>query len=486
ELFGGAEIVQEQQLEFDLSGITEQQFFDQAEEAIYESLRKYASETSEGGFRRKLFAGDAEKGFAFIELMRKRFDVALMNPPFGEYSSQHKSQASEQYLSGGHDILTAFVQRGMQILHSTGSLGAITSRTVFFAPSTREWREFVVDRHGVLTWLDLGEGVLDDATVETCMYTLAQNKLNEESIFVEDVSAPNLSGIVGSIGGSRVEAKNIYPTIADQFTNLPGAPFAYWIKPDLLHAFKLFPNLEASGIEVKVGLQTGDDFRFLRLWWEVPISECGWLPHAKGGENNAYATDIHLVANWKGNGREMKAQPSIRLNMYTRTDPSNGLPSGLTFPYRTYRFSPAIMPKGILTGVAGMGVYSEDYSLFELAAILNSSILNELIRSRLQRRSLDSLYQAGCINPMPLPELDSTTRDRLRQLGEEMWAICKRSFVHSENSEYSIPPILRNVQSLSNFVNERNKSNSESSEKVVHCFHEADELLGKAYHLSNE
>ena len=81
QLFGGADVVKEQQLEFDLSGITDEQFFEKAEEEIYEALRKYASETSEGGFRRKLFAGDAEKGFAFIELCRKRFDVALMNPP---------------------------------------------------------------------------------------------------------------------------------------------------------------------------------------------------------------------------------------------------------------------------------------------------------------------------------------------------------------------------------------------------------------------
>ena len=78
QLFDSAEVVKEQQREFDLSGITDQQFFEQAEETIYEALRRYASETSEGGFRRKLFAGDAEKGFAFVELCRNRFEVVLM------------------------------------------------------------------------------------------------------------------------------------------------------------------------------------------------------------------------------------------------------------------------------------------------------------------------------------------------------------------------------------------------------------------------
>ena len=63
--------VKEQQLEFDLSGITDELFFEKAEEEIYEALRKYASESSEGGFRRKLFANDAENGFAFIEILPK-------------------------------------------------------------------------------------------------------------------------------------------------------------------------------------------------------------------------------------------------------------------------------------------------------------------------------------------------------------------------------------------------------------------------------
>ena len=61
-------------------------FFEKAEEEIYEALRNYATETMDGGFRRKLFANDAEKGFAFIELCKRaKYDAVLMNSAIRRY-----------------------------------------------------------------------------------------------------------------------------------------------------------------------------------------------------------------------------------------------------------------------------------------------------------------------------------------------------------------------------------------------------------------
>ncbi|MGL5018979.1 MAG: hypothetical protein ACRDBP_12660, partial [Luteolibacter sp.] len=39
-------------------------------------------------YQRRLFAEDAARGFAFIDLCRQRYDVVLMNPPFGESSER--------------------------------------------------------------------------------------------------------------------------------------------------------------------------------------------------------------------------------------------------------------------------------------------------------------------------------------------------------------------------------------------------------------
>ena len=70
---------------FNFSEITDEQFWAEAEDRVLEALRDYASHAANGGrLRRQLFAEDAGHGFAFVDVCQKRFDVVLMNPPFGE------------------------------------------------------------------------------------------------------------------------------------------------------------------------------------------------------------------------------------------------------------------------------------------------------------------------------------------------------------------------------------------------------------------
>ena len=81
----------------DLSGIDDDRFFHEAEARIIEALRDFA-ETATGGasVRRRLFAGDAAQGIALIDLVRTRFDVVLMNPPFGAPPSSSADQLKPQ------------------------------------------------------------------------------------------------------------------------------------------------------------------------------------------------------------------------------------------------------------------------------------------------------------------------------------------------------------------------------------------------------
>ena len=78
---------------------------------------------------RQLFADDVVQGFAFIDICQKRFDVVLMNPPFGEPSKPSKSYIEYTYRRTKNDIYAAFVERWLGKLVPGGLLGAITSRT---------------------------------------------------------------------------------------------------------------------------------------------------------------------------------------------------------------------------------------------------------------------------------------------------------------------------------------------------------------------
>ncbi len=164
--------------DLDLSGIDDDGFFHGAEARLLEALRHFAETAANGiGVRRRLFADDAVQGIALIDLLRTRFDVVLMNPPFGAASLAAKKEFEKAYPRTKNDIYAAFVERGIGLLHPHGLLGAITSRTGFFLSSFQKWREEILLKEAPpVVFVDLGYGVMDAAMVEAAAYCLEKGR----------------------------------------------------------------------------------------------------------------------------------------------------------------------------------------------------------------------------------------------------------------------------------------------------------------------
>jgi hypothetical protein len=165
-----------QKSRFDLNDITDELFWEQAEDRILEALKKYAEKAeSDRSTRRRLFAQDAGRGFAFIDTCRRRYDVVLMNPPFGEPSAGTKTCISTEWPREKGDLSCCFVSSAMRIITSDGFLGVLMTRTPYFLSSFGKWRkEVVFDSDGLTLFADFGLGVLD-AMVETCACVFGPN-----------------------------------------------------------------------------------------------------------------------------------------------------------------------------------------------------------------------------------------------------------------------------------------------------------------------
>ncbi|MBT3312292.1 MAG: SAM-dependent methyltransferase [Desulfobacula sp.] len=149
-------------------------FWGQAEQKILNALREYAEHAEAEDFAQKrLFAQDAAKGFAFIDLCRKRFDVVLMNPPFGEWTNKAKKYAKKSFVFSYNDIIGSFIERGIELENVSGYLGAITARTCFYLKSFERWRSNILfTKTEINLMADLGHGVMDNAMVEASAYIL--------------------------------------------------------------------------------------------------------------------------------------------------------------------------------------------------------------------------------------------------------------------------------------------------------------------------
>ncbi len=162
------------QQELDFSDVDGEAFWRDAEQRLLEHLSRYAAHVDNGrGAARRLFSHDGIQGVQFVDFLRQRYDVVLMNPPFGDAPKRARAYLEEHYPLTKHDLYAAFVERGLELLKPGGYLGAITSRTGFFLSSFQKWREEILLQRARLRVLaDLGAGVLDTAMVETAAYCL--------------------------------------------------------------------------------------------------------------------------------------------------------------------------------------------------------------------------------------------------------------------------------------------------------------------------
>ncbi|MDA8335043.1 MAG: BREX-1 system adenine-specific DNA-methyltransferase PglX [Peptococcaceae bacterium] len=454
---------------FDIS-VARDTFWEELEQAIASSLNRYSGTASNGHrFTRRLFARDAEQGFSFIDIFYHRFDVVLMNPPFGESNKLAKDYVHKNYPLSKQDLACAFVERGLELLNPEGFLGAITTRTPFFLSSSRNWRENVVMKKGHLFCLaDLGHGVLESAMVEAAAYVVGKGTGRGEAVFFRLLKDGDKGrGILDCAekvrAGEDTGDPRVFRVAPEAFRQVPGTPFAYWVSDAVRRKFTELPPFEGEGRTAKQGLATADDFRFVRAWWEVrpesvgrtreeTLQGKGWVPFAKGGAYSPYYADVHLVMNWKGDGEEIKGFVDPSGRPYSR--PQNTdlyFRPGLTWPLRTTsEFSIRVCQQGCVFGHKGPVCFApnvlDGYGyLYSLLALMSSSVFHDMLG--LQLAAADAAarsYEVGVIQRTPVPDFSNETKHRLADVGNACVNLKRNLDTTNETSHvFSLPSLLQ-------------------------------------------
>jgi hypothetical protein len=259
---------------------------------------------------------------------------------------------------------------------------------------------------------------------------------------VEEKPEALLSAVrsVSTVAPSR-SAVPVFDLSPTAFRTVPGSPFAYWVSERLQALFRELPPFEAEGRVAKVGLQTSDDFRFVRLWTEVPEQALGatWFPFAKGGRFSPFYADVFLVVKWARDGAELWAFDRA----FVRNQ-DHFLRPGLTWPLRTNGLSFRAMPAGCVFGHKGPAAFVDGDStddLLALGAIVNSQIFGYLVAVQLARTELAQSYEVGLIQQTPIPILSDESTTVLAQIARRAWSLKRSLDTGNETSHaFLLPP----------------------------------------------
>jgi hypothetical protein len=260
-----------------------------------------------------------------------------------------------------------------------------------------------------------------------------------------------------------LSVKECFSVNTNNFAAIPRSPFAYWVGEGVRNLFHALPALQSGGRFAAFGPSTKNDFRYLRLAWEIEscqfatsraqTSSHSWVSLYKGGHFAMYYADSHLVLNWADDGYELKADIAEYRGQrgwgYMWTAALNGHPHyfrpGITWPRRTNGLSFRVMPAGAIFGDKGPAVFVEnDSSQYALAllALLNSQVFGALVALQLARTELAQSYEVGLIQQTPIPELPADVEQELAGFARNAWTEKRDLDKSNENSHAFVLPAL--------------------------------------------
>jgi hypothetical protein len=393
---------------------SKEEFFDTAEQQVIDALRAYAEQADADSYQRRLFADDAARGFAFIDLCRKRYDAVVMNPPFGLPTASVEKYAKERFEKTWQDIYASFFERTLQLTGTrSGFVGAITPKSFYHAKGFRGLRTLLKESGNLKYSVDIGGGVLD-AAVEVCFSILESCPTREDAValFCNLVSceklvlAERVHDFTQGISNSELTLDTV-PVSVGKDAGLPNEMLPYRFPDDLLQLLRSSDSFEATAGSSVVGITTFDNERFIRLRWEtaeISHREKAWLPVAMGGGWDPFYSEFNLVVKWKSDAAEMRANELRRYDTTARTMQSQRfwLRSGLTFSkISTLGFSTQPFPANSIFTSVGFCIFYSQFDHWTWLGYFNSKPVCCLM----SLFSADRHWHSNSVAFLPVPDL---------------------------------------------------------------------------------
>lgn len=324
------------------------------------------------------------------EALARKFDCVVANPPYmgsSSFSPFVSKWIKKNYPDVKSDLFSSFIVRIMDYASEHGEAGIMCPFVWMFIGSYEKLREKMINEKTITSLVQLEYSGFAGATVPICTFSFHNSYVDEYkggyvrlSDFVgAAVQAPKTREAI-----ANPDCGYFYRRNAKTFTQIPGTPIAYWASEGLLFAFSSCVKLKDI-CPPRVGLQTSDNARFLRLWFECQSSKIAyccksadesmsnskkWYPHNKGGSFRRWYGNSEYVIDYESNGLNLRSSENASVIpdriVFRRCITYSRITSGA--------ISFRVQPTGYLFDSAAVSIFPSkqiDYML----GLLNSSVI---------------------------------------------------------------------------------------------------------------
>lgn len=391
------------------------------------------------------------------QVLAQKYDVVCTNPPYMGGSGMN-SVLSEYvkrcYSEAKSDLFAALIIKCLEFTKQNGYSSLVTMQSWMFLSSFEELRTELLTLNTLTTLMHM-ENMVMGIAFGTAVSVFRKGAVKGYKGTYNQIK---LADIENAKPKSFPVAGNRFAQVSsDNFSKIPGMPVAYWVSENFIKSFER-RTIGCYGSTSK-GIITGDNSKFLRLWFEVNInnmnlkaekyteseeSNIEWYPCNKGGEYRKWYGNKDYLINWKHNGCEImqRGQKKIR-NCQDYKNEFKFIPSitwtSLSSSQSSFRYS-----NKSLSESAGMTLFiSQDYLLFclgflnSVVALFSLNVLNPTLN-----------FTAGNIASLPL--IISTNKKIIDSIVNENIVLSKSDWDSFETSwDFQTHPLLKPVPLIS-------------------------------------
>jgi hypothetical protein len=379
-------------------------------------------------------------GVRFIRMVREGvYDLVVGNPPYqGTKKLRDIGYLEAHYSNSNANLYATFLERGLQLTKPNGISALLTLRTWMFLKDFSKLRQDLLSRFDLILLGDVDRGAFEevpDEIVATVMSIFQKSLLGKRvSIAIQptpldDNARDNQrtnrkrAAVLAQVG--RFEFRS------DRFRAIKEQPIVYWWDEEFCDRYRNTPKLGDES-DVKQGLATASNPRFLRQPWEVNLTELlirpthqpyldlprtKWVPYIKGAEGKSWFEPLSNILLWEPNAlavklmeRDGKQTSRPQNERYYFQEGAAVAAIGAKFKARIHRFRSVF-------DVMGQSVFPKD-----------TASATCLMNTQLAHRVLVSLnpsihFQVGDIKRLPLFPIESA---------DEIFAQLDRAFTQHE------------------------------------------------------
>ena len=318
------------------------------------------------------------------EALSQKYDVVVTNPPYmgsSGMSAKLSDYVKKNYPDSKSDLFAVFIEHCGYMAKKNGYQAMITQQVWMFIAGYERLREKLLS-YRVINMLHLGARAFNEIpgeVVQTVSFILNLS-------YISDYSGTYCKLLTGKSEAEKEKEffnpKQRFSTKQAIFSGIPRTEYIYWVSDALLHAFTHYKKVR-DYFTVRNGLTTGDNNRFLRLWFEIRKENIGrkWFPCNKGGTFRRWYGNKDYLIDWENNGFALKNFTDIKtgkLRSTLRNIDFNFLPSVVVGHVASGDLPFRYVEGGFISESAVNSIYSlnNEVSLIYLLGILNSKSCN--------------------------------------------------------------------------------------------------------------